>query len=166
MAYLLSSQKRDPNTEVKNPLKNPIGRDPPPNLIGKRNSRLMISIRKAGPILEGNSHPKHQEHALSVERKVISKKSVKLRLNPLSIPSLVTKPASKRSSNSQNSTTSVVSPVTKRNTSCLEHPLKPLESLQAPLVIQTKSQLARIVVAHLKGEAVTSVPRCLKMIAS
>ena len=100
MAYLLSSQKRDPNTEVKNPLRNPIGRDPPPNLIEKRNSRLMTSIRKVDPILIGSSHLKHQEHVLSVERKVISKKSVKLRPKPLSIPLLVTKPASKRSSNS------------------------------------------------------------------
>ena len=100
MAYLLSSQRRDPNTEVKNPLRNPIRRDPPPNLIEKRNSRLMTSIRKADPILIGSSHPKHQEHVLSVERKVISKKSVKLRPKPISIPSLVTVPASKRSSSS------------------------------------------------------------------
>ena len=100
MAYLLSSQKRDPNTEVKNPLRNLIGRNPPPKLIEKGNSKLMISIREADPILKKSSHPKHQEHALSVERKVISKKSVKLRPKPLSIPSLVTKPASKRSSNS------------------------------------------------------------------
>ena len=100
MAYLLSSPKRDPNTEVKNLLKNPIGRSLPPNLIEKRNSKLMISIRKADLILKGNLHPKHQEHALSVEGKVISKKSVKLRPKPLSIPSSVTKPASKKSSNS------------------------------------------------------------------
>ena len=59
-----------------------------------------ISIREADLNPKGNSHPKHQEHASSVERKVISKKSVELRPKPLSIPSLVTKPASKRSSNS------------------------------------------------------------------
>ena len=100
MAYLLSSQKRDPNTEVKNPLKNSIGRNLPPNTIENRSSEQMISIREADPNLKGNSHPKHQEHALSVERKVISKKSVKLRPKPLSIPSLVTKPANKRSSDS------------------------------------------------------------------
>ena len=100
MAYLLSSQKRDPSTEVKNPLKKPIGRSPPPNLTEKRISRLMISIRKVDLALRGNSHPKHQEHALSEERKVISRKSVKLRQKPLSIPSLMTKQASKRSSNS------------------------------------------------------------------
>ena len=100
MAYLLSSRKRDPNTEVKNPLKNPIGRNLPPNIIENRSSKLRISIREADPNLKGNSHPRHQEHALSVVRKVISRKNVKLRPNPLSIPSLVTKPASKRSSNS------------------------------------------------------------------
>ena len=100
MANLLSSPKRDPNTEVKNPLRNPIGRNLPPNTIENRSSKLMISIRKADPNLEGNSHPKHQEHASTVERRVISKKSVKLRPKPLSIPSLVTKPASKRSSDS------------------------------------------------------------------
>ena len=85
MAYLLSSQRRDPNTEVKNPLKNPIGRNLPPNTIENKRSKLMISIREADPNLKGNSHPKHQENALSVERKVISRKSVKLRPNPLSI---------------------------------------------------------------------------------
>ena len=100
MAYLLSSQKRDPNTEVKNSLKNPIGRNLPPNIIENRSSKLKISIREADLNPKGNSHPKHQEHASSVERKVISKKSVELRPKPLSIPSLVTKPASKRSSNS------------------------------------------------------------------
>ena len=33
----------------------------------------------------------------------------------------------------------VVSPVTKRNTNCLGHPLKPLEYLPVPLLTQTKS---------------------------
>ena len=74
MAYLLSSQKEDPNTEVKNLQKKPIGRSPPPNLIEKRNSRLMTSIRKVDPILIGSSHPKHQEHVLSVERRSFPKR--------------------------------------------------------------------------------------------
>ena len=60
----------------------------------------MISIRKVDPAPQGNSHLKHQEHVISVESKVISKKSVKLRPKPLSIPSLVTKPAKKKSLNS------------------------------------------------------------------
>ena len=135
MAYLLSFPKRDPNTEVKNPLHKPIGRSPPPNLIERRISRLMISIRKVDLVLQGSSHPKHQEHVLSVGRKVISKKSVKLRPEPLLIPSLVTKPVSKKSSNSCSSITLVVSLATKKNNSCLGHPLKPLEYLLAPLVI-------------------------------
>ena len=96
MAYLLSSQRRNPNTEVRNPLKKPIGRDPPPNIIENRSSKLKISIKEADPNLIGNSHPKHQEHAISVGGRVISKRSVKLRPKPLSIPSLVTKPASKK----------------------------------------------------------------------
>ena len=100
MAYLLSSQRRDPNTEVKNPLKNPIGRKLPPDIIENRSSKLMISIRKVDPALLGSTHPKHQEHVLSVERKVISRKNVKLRPKPLSIPSLVTKLARKKSLNS------------------------------------------------------------------
>ena len=95
----------------------------------------MISIRKVDPILIGSSHLKHQEHAISVGRKVISKRSVKLRPKPLSIPSLVTKPAKKKSSNSCSSITQVVSLATKKNNSCLGHPLKPLEYLLAPLVI-------------------------------
>ena len=96
MAYLLSSPKRDPNTEVKNP----IGKNLPPNIIGNRSSKLMISIRKVDPAPQESSHLRRQEHALSVESKVISKKSVKLRPKPLSIPSLVTKPAKKKSLNS------------------------------------------------------------------
>ena len=100
MAYLLSSPKRNPNTEVKNPLKNPIGRNLPPNIIGNRSSKLMISIRKVDPTPQGSSHLKHQEHVLSVESKVISKENVKLRPKPLSIPSLVTKPAKRKSLNS------------------------------------------------------------------
>ena len=100
MAYLLSSPKRNPNTEVKHPLKKPIGRNLPPNIKGNRSSRLMISIRKVDPAPQENSYLKHQEHVLSVERKVISKKSVKLRPKPLSIPSLVTRPTRKKSSNS------------------------------------------------------------------
>ena len=93
------SKKRS-NIEVKNPLKNPIGRNLPPNIIENRSSKLMISIRKVDLTPQGSSHLKHQEHAISVESKVISKKSVKLRSKPLSIPSLVTKPANKRSLNS------------------------------------------------------------------
>ena len=100
MAYLLSSPKRGPNTEVKNPKKNPIGKRLPPNVIGNRSSKLMISTRKVDPAPQGSSHLKHQEHVINVERKVISKKSVKLRPKPLSIPSLVTKPAKKKSLNS------------------------------------------------------------------
>ena len=99
MAYLQSSPKGNPNTEVKNPLRNPIGRNLSPNIIENRSSRLMISIRKADPNPQVNSYLKHQEHVLSVERKVISKKSVKLRPKPLSIPSLVTKPVKMKSSN-------------------------------------------------------------------
>ena len=38
------SKKRS-NIEVKNPLKNPIGRNLPPNIIENRSSKLMISIR-------------------------------------------------------------------------------------------------------------------------
>ena len=41
----------------------------------------MISIRK-----ERNSHQKHPENALIVEREVISEKSVKIRPNPLLTP--------------------------------------------------------------------------------
>ena len=100
MAYLQSSPKGNPNTEVKNPLKNPIGRNLPPNIIENRSSKLTISIRKVDLIPQGSSHLKHQEHAISVESKVISKKSVKLRPKPLSIPSLVTNLANKRFSDS------------------------------------------------------------------
>ena len=100
MAYLQSSPKENPNAEVKNPLRNPIERKQPPNIIESRSSKLMISIRKVDPALLGSTHPKHQEHVLSVERKVISRKNVKLRPKPLSIPSLVTKPIGKKSSNS------------------------------------------------------------------
>ena len=98
MAYLLQSQRRNLNTEVKNPLKNPIGKSPPPNIIENRSSKLMISIRKANP--QESSYLKHQEHVLSMERKVITRKSVKLRPNPLSIPSLMTKPEKMKSSKS------------------------------------------------------------------
>ena len=100
MAYLLSSPKRDPNTEVKNPLKNPIGKNLPPNIIGNRSSKLMISIRKVDPAPQESSHLRRQEHALSVGRKVISKKSVELRPKPLLIPSSMTKPVRMKSSNS------------------------------------------------------------------
>ena len=100
MVYLQSSPRGNPNTEAKNPLKNPIGRNLPPNIIESKGSRLMISIRKVDPNPQGSSHLKHQEHVTSVERKVISKKSVKLRPKPLSIPSLVTKPARTKSLNS------------------------------------------------------------------
>ena len=82
MAYLQSSPKGNPNTEEKNPLRKPIGRNLPPNIIENRSLKLRISIREADPNLIENSHPKHPEHALSVERKVISKRSVKLRPNP------------------------------------------------------------------------------------
>ena len=99
MAYLQSSPKGNPNTEKKNPLKNPIGRKQPPNIIEKRSSKLMISIRKANPNPQENSYLKHQEHVLSVGRNVISRKSVELRPKPLSIPSLVIEPIKKKSSN-------------------------------------------------------------------
>ena len=100
MAYLLSSQKGNPNTEAKNPLKDPIGRNLPLNIIERRSSKLMISIRKVDPAPQGSSHLKHQEHVLSVEGNVISRKNVKLRPKPLSIPSLMTKPARMKSSDS------------------------------------------------------------------
>ena len=100
MAYLRSSPKGNPNTEAKNPLRNLIGRKLPLNIIERRSSRLMISIKKADPVPQGSSHLKHQEHVLSVKRKVITKKNVKLRPKPLSIPSSVTKPVKMKSSNS------------------------------------------------------------------
>ena len=100
MAYLQSFLKGNPNIEEKNPLRNPIGRKLPPNIIENKSSKLMISIRKANLNPRENSYLKHQEHVLSVERKVISKENVKLRPKPLSIPSLVTKLARKKSSNS------------------------------------------------------------------
>ena len=100
MAYLQSSPKENPNIEAKNPLKNLIGRKLPPNIIERRSSRLTISIKKVDPAPQENSYLKHQEHVLSVERKVISKENVKLRPKPLSIPSLMTKTLRKKSSNS------------------------------------------------------------------
>ena len=100
MAYLPSSPKENPNTEAKNPLRKPIGENRPPNIIESRSSKPMISIKKVDPAPQGSSHLKHQEHVISVESKVISRESVKLRTKPLSIPSLVTKPIGKKSSNS------------------------------------------------------------------
>lgn len=100
MAYLPSSPKENPNTEEKNPLRNPIGRKQPLGTIENRSSKLMISIKKENPNPQEDSYLKHQENVLSVEREVISKKSVKLRPNPLSIPSLLTKPVKKKFSNS------------------------------------------------------------------
>ena len=99
MAYLRLSPKGNPNTEVKNPLKSLIRRKLLPNIIENRSSRLMISIRKVDPALQGNSHLKHHEHVLNVVRKVISRENVKLRPKPLSIPSSVTKPARMKSLN-------------------------------------------------------------------
>ena len=77
-----------------------IKRNLPLDIIEGRSSKLMTSIRNEDPTPQGSSHLKHQKHAISVERKVISKESVKLRPKPLSIPSLMTKPAGKKSSNS------------------------------------------------------------------
>ena len=100
MPYLQSSPSENPNTEEKNPLKNPLGRKHPLNIVENRSSRLMISIRKENSSPQESSYLKHQENVLSVEKEVISRKSVKLRPNPLSIPSLVTKPVKKKSSSS------------------------------------------------------------------
>ena len=100
MAYLQSSPKGNPNTEAKDPLRNPIGENLPPNIIDVKSSELMTSIRKVDPVPQGHSHQKHQKHAISVERKVITGKTVEQRPKPLSILSLVTKPVGKKSSHS------------------------------------------------------------------
>ena len=49
MAYLLSSRKRDPNTERKIPLRDFIGKEQHPSIIESKSpatSKKMISIRK------------------------------------------------------------------------------------------------------------------------
>ena len=97
MAYLPSSPKGNPNTEAKNPLENSIRKDLPLNIIGRKSSKLMISIRKVDPTSQRNPHLQHQERAITVERKVISGETVELRPKPLSILSLVTKPVDKKS---------------------------------------------------------------------
>ena len=100
MAYPLSSPKESPNSEKKVPLKNPIEKGQQPSIIESRSLKLMISIRKESPNPQASPYPKHQENASTVEREVISKRSVSKRPKPLSTPWLVTKPAKMRYSNS------------------------------------------------------------------
>ena len=100
MVYLQSSPRENPSTEEKNPLKSSIERKHPLDIIENKSSKLMISIKRESPGLQENSYPKHQVNAFSVEKQVITRKSVKLRPKPLSIPSFVTKPVRKKSSNS------------------------------------------------------------------
>ena len=107
----------------------------------------MTSIRKGN--LKSPFH-KHPANASTVERKVISKVSVGLKLSPLSTPSLVTNPAKKRSSSYQNLTTQIVSHtavlVTVNSGSCIGHPPVPL--VQALLVARMDLHHAKMVVAE------------------
>ena len=92
--------KRKSKHRGKEPSEKSTERKQPPSTIENRSSRLMISIRKENPSPQESSYLKHQKNVLRVEKEDISRKSVKLRSNPLSIPLLVTKPVKKKSSNS------------------------------------------------------------------
>ena len=100
MAYLQFFPKESPNTKASKPLRITIGRKLQPSTIENRSSVRTTSIGKENPSPQEDQFPKNLENVINVERKVISARSVELRPNPLSIPSLVTNPAKMKSLNS------------------------------------------------------------------
>ena len=84
MTYPLSSPKGNPNSKRKVPLKDPTEERQQPSIIENRSLKLMISIRKEIPSPQVNPYPKHKENASTMEKEVISGRSVNRRPNPLS----------------------------------------------------------------------------------